>query len=124
MFFFRVAFFLAFLASSARAEEFEHRWLMRIKPPPYSGLATTFSDPVGAWGNRLDHSQRICAHVLEARGTKLRVTNVENGKTTVCEVQDIGPNRKFWPRREIDLSAAADRDIGCAGMCSVTIERE
>jgi rare lipoprotein A (peptidoglycan hydrolase) len=51
------------------------------------------------------------------------VTNVANGKSVVCTVADKGPNRRFWPRREIDLTPPVSKAIGCDGMCNVSLER-
>src|SRR6202521_5245056 len=65
----------------------------------------------------------VCAHMLEQIGQRLRVTNVANGKSVVSKVADKGPNRRFWPRREIDLTPPASRAIGCDGMCNVSLER-
>jgi len=118
-----VAFLLSAAVILSGATSFEDRWLARVKPQPYDGIATTFSDRKGAWGNRLDHSRSICAHHLEKRGQLLLVTNRKNGRQIVCEVQDRGPNRRFWPRREIDLSPTANKALGCSGMCDVDIER-
>ena len=110
--------------SSARAETFDDLWLTRIKPPPYGGVATEFDDKIAADGKRLyPYRDLVCAHMLEPLGRKLRVTNVANGKSVVCTVADKGPNRKFWPRREVDLTPPASRAIGCDGMCNVSLER-
>ena len=108
----------------ARAETFDERWLTRIKPPPYGGVATEFDDNIAADGKRL-HPYRdlVCAHMLEPIGQRLRVTNVANGKSVVCTVADKGPNRRFWPRREVDLTPPASKAIGCDGMCNVSLER-
>jgi rare lipoprotein A len=108
----------------ARAETFDDLWRTRIKPPPYGGIATEFNDTIAADGKRL-HPDRdmICAHMLEEMGQRLRVTNVANGKSVVCTVADKGPNRRFWPRREIDLTPPASKAIGCDGRCNVSLER-
>lgn len=108
----------------ARAATFEDLWLTRIKPPPYAGVATEFNDKIAADGKRLNpHRDLVCAHMLEQFGQRLRVTNVSNGKSVVCTVADKGPNRRFWPRREVDLTPPASRAIGCDGMCNVSLER-
>jgi rare lipoprotein A (peptidoglycan hydrolase) len=108
----------------ARAESFDDLWLTRIKPPPYGGVATEFSDTIAADGKRLfPHRDLVCAHMLEPIGRRLRVTNVANGKSVVCTVADKGPNRRFWPRREVDLRPPASKAIGCDGMCNVSLER-
>ena len=108
----------------ARAETFDDLWLTRIKPPPYGGVATEFDDTIAADGKRL-HPYRdiVCAHMLEPMGQRLRVTNVANGKSVICTVVDKGPNRRFWPRREIDLTPPASKAIGCEGKCDVNLER-
>jgi hypothetical protein len=108
----------------ARADSFEDLWLTRIKPPPYGGVATEFDDTVAADGKQLHpYRDMICAHMLEQMGQRLRVTNVANGKSVICTVADKGPSRKFWPRREIDLTPPASKAIGCDGMCEVSVER-
>ena len=108
----------------ARAETFDDLWRTRIKPPPYGGIATEFNDTIAADGKRLDpRRDLVCAHMYEQMGQRLRVTNVANGKSVVCTVADKGPNRRFWPRREIDLTPPASRAIGCDGMCNVSLER-
>jgi rare lipoprotein A (peptidoglycan hydrolase) len=61
--------------------------------------------------------------MLERIGQRLGVTNVANGKSVSCTVVDKGPSRKFWPRREIDLTPPASKAIGCDGMCDVNLER-
>jgi len=109
---------------AARAETFDDLWLTRIKPPPYGGIATEFDDKIAADGKRLyPYRDMVCAHMLEPLGRKLRVTNVANGKSVVCTVADKGPNRRFWPRREVDLTPPASKAIGCDGMCTVSLER-
>lgn len=117
---------LALVAASAcaRAETFEDLWLTRVKPPPYGGVATEFDDTIAADGKRL-HPYRdlLCAHMLEPIGQRLRVTNVANGSSVICTVADKGPNRRFWPRREVDLTPPVSKAIGCDGMCEVTLER-
>jgi hypothetical protein len=66
------------------AGTFEDLWLTRIKPPPYSGLASEFDDTIASDGKRL-HPYRdlVCAHMLEPLGQRLRVTNVANGKSVI-----------------------------------------
>ena len=108
----------------ASAETFEDLWLTRIKPPPYGGVATEFDDTIAADGKRLyPDRDLVCAHMLEPIGQRLLVTKVANGKSVVCTVADKGPNRRFCPRREIDLTPPASKAIGCDGMCNVNLER-
>ena len=62
-----------------------------------------------------------CAHKKYAFGTELRVTNISNGKSVECIVNDRGP---FIDGRDIDLSYAAARKIGLInrGVADVRIE--
>ena len=53
-----------------------------------------------------------CAHRRLPFGTKLRVTNLRNGKFVIVRVNDRGP---FIRGRILDLSLGAARVIGLAG---------
>jgi peptidoglycan lytic transglycosylase len=46
----------------------------------------------------------VCAHKSIAMGTIVKVTNIENGKSTTCKVGDRGP---YVEGRIIDLSPEA-----------------
>jgi len=61
-----------------------------------------------ARGSRLVNKKYTAAHRKFAFGTKLRVTNLRNGKSVVVEVTDRGP---FSRGREIDLSRRAFMQI-------------
>jgi rare lipoprotein A (peptidoglycan hydrolase) len=103
---------------------FDDVWDTRIKPPPYPGIATEFTDRLMFDGSRINpHKEYVCAHMLEKVGQRLLVTNIMNGKSVECVVRDRGPNRKFWPRREIDLTPPVSDAIECDGKCLVEIER-
>ena len=65
-----------------------------------------------ASGETFDMHARTCAHKEYPFGTKLRVTNTVNGKSTECIVNDRGP---FVKGRDIDLSYAAAKDIELIG---------
>ena len=55
-------------------------------------------------------------------GTKLRVTNLANGKSTIVIVKDRGPHKRL--KRAIDLSRKAFLEIASAreGLIKVKIE--
>jgi rare lipoprotein A len=53
-----------------------------------------------------------CAHKEYPFGTRLRVTNTANDKTSECTVNDRGP---FVDGRDIDLSYAVAKEIGLIG---------
>jgi rare lipoprotein A len=61
-----------------------------------------------ASGKRFDNQKLSAAHRKFPFGTKLRITNEENGKSVIVEVIDRGP---FARGREIDLSKKAFMDI-------------
>ncbi len=59
-------------------------------------------------------------------GTKLRVTNKENGKSVIVRVNDRGPHRRFVRQgRVIDLTTAAFKRISSAkvGLIDVLVEK-
>jgi hypothetical protein len=58
------------------------------------------------------------------KGTKLKVTNTDNGKSIVVKVNDWGPDRSVFPNRVIDLDAVAFKQIAprFAGLCKVKVE--
>ena len=65
-----------------------------------------------ASGEIFDTAQFTAAHKTLAFGTIVKVTNLENGQSTVVRINDRGP---FIPGRIIDLSRAAAAAIGLAG---------
>lgn len=65
-----------------------------------------------ASGEMFDPREMTAAHRTLPFGTKIRVTNLENGKRVVVRVNDRGPYRKS---RVIDVSHAAARKLGFAG---------
>ena len=60
-------------------------------------------------GEVFDDSKWTCASWGFGFGTYLRVTNLENGKSVVCRVNDRGPARRL--SRLIDLTKTAFRQI-------------
>jgi len=73
-----------------------------------SYYAKRFHGKRTASGSRFDNTKYTAAHRKFAFGTKLRVTNLRNGKSVVVEVTDRGP---FSRGREIDLSRRAFMQI-------------
>lgn len=53
-----------------------------------------------------------CAHKMLPFGTKVKVTNLKNGKSVIVRVNDRGP---FVKTREMDLSKAAAVNLGMIG---------
>ena len=74
-----------------------------------------------ASGERFDQSANTAAHKKLPFGTKVKVTNVKNGKSIIVRINDRGP---FVRGRIIDLSRSAFSSIGntSAGVIDVKIE--
>jgi len=90
-----------------------------------SGKASFYADKhqsnKTASGERYDHDLKTAAHKTIPFGSKVRVTNVTNGKSVVVKINDRGP---FVKGRIVDLSKSAFSSIGntSAGLISVRIE--
>ena len=72
----------------------------------------------GFHGKKTANGERFNMHALTAAhktlpfGTRVRVTNLDNGKSVVVRINDRGPYKKG---RIIDLSVAAAKKIGMMG---------
>ena len=73
-------------------------------------------------GEHFNPNGRTAAHRSLPFGTRLRVTNVSNGRSVVVRVNDRGP---FIHGRVLDLSRGAAKVIGmvAAGTASITMAR-
>lgn len=74
-----------------------------------SWYGAAFHDRLTASGERFDSSAMTMAHPTLPFGTKVRVTNLRNGRSVVVRVNDRGP---FVGKRIADLSHAAAAEIG------------
>ena len=72
---------------------------------------------ITANGEKFNPNALTAAHRTLPFGTKVRVTY--KGKSVIVRINDRGP---FIKGRQIDLSRAAARKIGCHGVCKVTIQ--
>ena len=81
-----------------------------------------FHTKATANGERYDQSDRTAAHRTLQMPAVVRVTNLENGMSTVVRINDRGP---FARNRIIDLSrtAAEELDIVRAGTARVRLEQ-
>lgn len=72
-------------------------------------------------GERYDRNAFTCAHKTLPFGTRLKVTNPQNGKEVEVRVTDRGP---YAHGRIIDLSYAAARELGmiASGVAYVKVE--
>lgn len=74
-----------------------------------------------ASGERFDPSELTAAHRTLPLGSKLRVTNLNNGKSVIVRVNDRGPGSRS---RILDMSLAAARQIAMirSGKAQVKLE--
>lgn len=80
-----------------------------------------FNGKKTASGEKFDMYKLTAAHKKLSFGTKVRVTNLKNGKSVIVKINDRGP---FVKGRVIDLSkkAAQEIDMINAGHVPVKIE--
>jgi rare lipoprotein A len=90
-----------------------------------TGLAAVYSDRLNghktASGQMYRRSQLTAAHKTLPFGTKVKVTNIKNGKSVVLTITDRGPRE---PDRILDISPAAAHELGILrrGMGQVKLE--
>jgi rare lipoprotein A len=74
-----------------------------------------------ASGERMDPNQLTAAHRSLPFGTRVRVTNLDNGKRVVVRINDRGPFKKG---RVLDVTPAAARQLGFAnaGLAHVRLD--
>ncbi len=86
-----------------------------------SYYANRFHGRRTASGEHFDRRDYTAAHRSLPFGTKLRVTNLANGRHVVVKVNDRGPHLR---NRIIDISQAAAKEIGISecGIGNVRIE--
>ena len=68
-----------------------------------------FEGRTTASGERFDENALTAAHATLALGTRVRVTNLRNGRSVVVRINDRGPR---YRHRLIDLSRAAAAALG------------
>ncbi len=86
-----------------------------------SGVASVYSTESGggtASGQKLNPSALTAAHRSLPFGTKVRVTNKNNGRSVVVTINDRGP---FVRGRVIDVTPAAAHALGFSGLTQVTL---
>lgn len=83
--------------------------------------ADKFNGKKTASGEKFSNSKYTAAHKKLPFGTKLKVTNNENGKSVIVTVNDRGPFTKGY---DIDLSKKAFMEIASKndGKITVTLE--
>ena len=67
-----------------------------------------FDGRLTANGETYNQNEMTAAHPSLTFGTRVKVTNLNNGRSTIVRINDRGP---YAPGRIIDLSAAAARSL-------------
>jgi len=80
-----------------------------------------FHGKVTASGKTFDQHDHTAAHKTLPLGTRVRVTNLANGKSTEVTIIDRGP---YAGGRIIDLSSAAAEDLGMKSRGTVRVRVE
>jgi len=89
-----------------------------------TGIASVYSVEGGrrtASGRELNREALTAAHRTLPLGTKVKVTNKNNGNSVVVTINDRGP---FVRGRIIDVSPGAARVLGFSGLTHVTVNGE
>jgi len=81
------------------------------------GLASIYTDRRTASGERFSASALAAAHRTMPFGSRVRVTNLKNGRTVVVRINDRGP---YTRGRVIDLTPAAAERIGLTRRQGIT----
>ncbi len=86
-----------------------------------SGVAAVYSTESGsgtASGQKLNPEALTAAHRTLPFGTKVHVTNKNNGRSVVVTINDRGP---FVSGRVIDVTPAGARALGFSGLTQVML---
>jgi len=104
----------------------------RIYHPTYVGIGDTMSG-VASWygpnfhglqtsnGEMYNMYDKTVAHKTWPMDTMVKITNMDNGKSTIARINDRGP---FVAGRVVDCSYAVGKEIGIdkKGICNVKLE--
>ena len=108
--------FGAYLGTSSQAVSISMaKFPVSISKPAFYGIASWYSrsdrgiKKRTASGAIFDHKKRTCASWSFPFGTRLRVTNLKNGRSVICVVNDRGPAKKL--KRLVDLTKNSFREI-------------
>jgi rare lipoprotein A len=106
--------------SSAPANK-DSNWIGYTESGKASYYAMKFQSKKTASGELYDKAKKTAAHMKLPFGTKVKVTNTQNGKSIIVKINDRGP---FAKNRIIDLSGSTFSSIANldAGVIDVTIE--
>lgn len=95
--------------------------MTRVLQGTASWYGPRFDGRTTASGERFDEDALTAAHQTLALGTRVRVTNLRNGRSVVVRINDRGPH---YRGRSIDLSRGAAAKLGMIhpGTAPVRIE--
>lgn len=96
-------------------------WAGQVESGKASYYGAKFQSQRTASGELYDEAKKTAAHRKLPFGTKIKVTNIKNGRSVIVKVNDRGP---FVKGRIVDLSKAAFSAIAnlSAGVVDVSIE--
>ena len=111
----------AILGCSSAPPKDEAGWIGYTETGQASFYADKHQFEKTASGALYNHDLRTAAHRTIPFGSKIQVTNINNGKSVIVVVNDRGP---FVNGRIVDLSKSAFSSIGntSAGLLNVEIE--
>lgn len=96
------------------AEGFSEEGIASWYGADFHGKPTACGEPYDMWA-------MTAAHKTLPLGTHVKVTNLQNNRTTVLRVNDRGP---FVGGRVIDLSCKAAQELGCYGRGTAPVRIE
>jgi rare lipoprotein A len=96
-------------ATAGLAGAIEHGLVDLVQEGVVSWYGAAFHDRKTASGELFDSAALTMAHPSLPFGTRVKVTNLRNGRSVVVRVNDRGP---FVGKRIADLSQAAASEIG------------
>jgi rare lipoprotein A len=109
------------LENEKMVDEIMERTATKISTGVVSWYGDKFHGRKTASGERYDKHELTAAHKSLPFGTKVKVTNIRNGKSVVVEINDRGPYAKS---RVLDLSQAAFSEIGHTNTGVMQVEYE
>ena len=90
----------------------------QVKATTETGIASVYSGEKTANGEYAHAHALTAAHKSLPFGTKVKVTNVHNGRSVIVRINDRGP---YIKGRIIDLTPAGARAIGSSGLARVEL---
>ncbi|MDD3772727.1 MAG: septal ring lytic transglycosylase RlpA family protein [Weeksellaceae bacterium] len=111
--------FIGLIAFSGASMKIASTWLSGSGKVSWYG--DRFHGKLTASGEKYDMHDFTAAHKTLPFGTKVKITNPNNGKSVIVEINDRGP---YVKTRQFDLSRAAFAEIGNIDSGVISIEYE